>query len=88
MDAGTVIKYIDIGLACLAGFWGLILLFRSTSPAWKWVALAALIWALTACLSYFIPVVWKSSILDIQVFYVIQRLGIGLCLFVGMISAR
>ena len=88
MDAGTVIKYVDIGLSCCAGLWGLILLFRNTSPAWKWIALAALVWALTACLRYFIPAVWESRILDIQVFFVIQRLGIGLCLFIGMISAR
>jgi len=88
MTAAIIIKYLEIGLACLAGLWGLILLFRNTTPAWRWIALAALIWALTLCLDVFLPAIWDTVVLKVQIFHIVQRLGIGLCLFIGLLSAR
>ena len=88
MNAAAIIRYVEIGLACLAGLWGLICLFRNMAPAWRWIALAALVWALTFCLQAFLPAIWDTVFLKTRIFHIIQNVGIGLCLFIGLLSAK
>jgi hypothetical protein len=82
MSAAEIIHYVDIGLYAIAGIAGLIVLFRNTTFAWKWLALAAIIWGLTSLFMQFVPS------LPVKVLSVVQRLGMGLCLSVGLITYK
>ncbi len=82
MSAAEIIHYIDVGLYAIAGIVGLIVLFRNTTFAWKWLALAAIVWGLTSLFIQYVPSLPKD------VLTIIQRLGMGLCLSVGLITYK
>ncbi len=89
METVYILNIIDTVLFGLAGLWGIILLFKNTTLPWKWVALAAIIWAVTSVFKLYIPQIWDwKPFAGIQIVYLVQRIGLGLCLFLGMLTAK
>lgn len=88
MTAASIITIIDTILFGLAGLWGLIVLFKNASVAWKWIALAAIIWAITSVFILYLPSVANIRVLSIKIIPVTQRLGMGFCLLFGLLNYR
>jgi hypothetical protein len=84
-----ILKIVDIALAGLAGLMGIIVLFRNTALAWKWVALAGIIWAVMSVFRLYIPSIWDIVIFQkVVVFHWVQNLGTALCLFLGLLTVK
>jgi len=86
MTATGIISILDTILFGLAGLWGLIVLFKNASVAWKWIALAAIIWAITSVFILYLPSVANIKVLSVKIIPVTQRLGMGFSLFFGLLN--
>ncbi|GEM_PF-3863166 len=88
MTVFDVFKWIDIICFSAAGIMGIVLLFRNVATAWKWVALAGIVWSLGSLLQFYLPGVWQITLFDMRFLPMLHRILMGFCLFAGMLSVK
>jgi hypothetical protein len=88
MQIIDILKWTDIVLYAAAGLMGIVLLFRNVAFAWKWVALAGIVWAVSSLLQMTLPGFYSYAIADIQIIKILSRLLMGFSLFIAMVSVR
>lgn len=88
MSINEIIKILETILAGFTGLMGIVLLFRNVQTAWKWIALAGIIWAMAICFEYYVPGTMRVEFLGRGLVHLLRNLGMGFCLAFGMISVN